>query len=111
MYPAPIGIDMEANPYEMAQRLTEHEQIDGVQVDHNRMTVVHAPDESHVEKIPESMHEAILDAIEGTMWKTEYDSPGRNAERNSWSGGRTHNCVMRWHEQPAGYELQYHLVK
>jgi len=102
---------MEANPYEMAQRLTEHEQINGVQVDHNRMTVVHAPDESYVEQIPESMHEAILDAIEGTMWQTDYENPGRSAERHTWKGGRGHNCVLRSHEQPAGYELQFYLVK
>lgn len=102
---------MDENPYDLAKELRDHEDIHGVRASERRLTVVHAPEDRHTEKIPESAYDHIHAVIAGTVWQTEYQDPGRNAEKHTWVGGIFHDPVLSGREQPAGVELQYHLVK
>ena len=94
--------------YDIAKELKEHEHVDGVRASERQITVAHAPDERHVETIPDSMYEHIMDVIAGTEWDGEYQQ--RAVERHEWSGGVHHSPVLKSSDQPAGYELQFLLA-
>ena len=101
---------MGESPYELAQELLSHETVHDVQVSKEKITVVHSPEDKLTEKIPESCYEHIHSVIEGTLWQTEYQNPGRNAEEHSTGGGNS--PIMSLHRRNNGRsELQYHLRK
>lgn len=101
---------MKEHPYAMAGALKTHKDIDDVRASKQRLTVVHAPDDTHVEQLPETAQAHIQRLIEGTVWQSEY-SDEYAVERHTWAGGRSHDPVLSPPDQPAGYELQYHLVR
>jgi hypothetical protein len=98
------------NVYDLAQRLLKHDTVDDVQVSHRRIVVVYAPDERGVETVPQSFIDHVHNIVDDTLWEPEYDW-GVDAERHSWSSGIHSNPVLGSHKQPAGYELQFPLVK
>ena len=105
-----IGILMGETPYGLAQELLSHETVHDVQVSKEKMAVVHSPEDKLTEKIPESCYEHIHSVIEGTLWQTEYQNPGRNAEEHSTGGGNS--PIMSLHRRNnRRSELQYHLRK
>lgn len=99
------------DPFDLATDLREMDSVDGVRASERRVTVVVAPDEPHVEQIPETAHECIHARIEDTPWQTQYSDVGRNAERHDWGGGVHHDPILSAADQPERYELQYHLVQ
>lgn len=102
---------MTDNPHELVRELGDHDAATGVRAGPNRITVVHAPEEDHVEAVPSDLVTHIESVIEDTIWQAEYDGTVDGVERHSWSGGVHHSPVLSGGSQPAGYELQYHLVR
>lgn len=88
-----------------------HKDIHGVRASERRITVVHAPDERDTELVPRAFVEWLRGIFEETVWQPEGSGEwGRNAEQHSWGSGRS-SPVLGSFDQPAGFELQYHLVK
>jgi hypothetical protein len=98
-----------ASRYEIAEVIAGIDGVDDVRVSKRQLTVAYAPDERHVEDIPEEMRETILRVLDDTMWEEEYNDGG--VERHSWSNGRSHDPILNSYDQPAGYELQYHFIR
>lgn len=102
---------MEQSPYQIADEVSDHEQVDGVRVDAMRLVIAYAPDERHVEKIPRELKEYTDTLVEEhDRLEHEYSDGGRGAERHEWTGGVFHRPVLRSRNQPCGYELQVSLV-
>lgn len=93
----------------MADRLRIHADIDGVRAGPERIEIAHAPDETHVETLPERLEDWIDTMVEGTPWLREYERGG--AERHEWAGGRHHSPVLPSKDHTKGYELKCNLIK
>lgn len=94
-------------PYEIANRLMEHSEIDNVRADMRRIKVAHVPDDRHAERFPPELVEYIEQVIEDSMFKFEYGEPHDNqAEKHSVTGGVHHNAICA-----ENTELHIDLVK
>lgn len=100
------------DPHLLAVVLDNAYGIAGVRSEPDRVTIAYAPEERHVNKLPEEVYSQIKHTIKHSSWEAEYNDYDRGTvEKHSWSGGLSNSPLVPPHEQPAGYELQFSLVK
>lgn len=95
------------DPYTLASRLVDLDDVDNVQADTRKVRIAHVPDDQHATSIPEDLFDVIVDAIDGTVWTWETGDPTPSTvERHSVIGGVHSHAIARGNP-----ELQVVLVR